>query len=247
MATADTKSQILDTAERLFAQKGFDAVSLRNIVTVAKVNLAAVHYHFGSKQSLLHTVVARRLRPINEERLARLAEAQAKAIAAAEDKAKAKTKTKAKVDTKTKTTADAKAKSEAGKQPVKLERVLECLFLPLFRVQADPKVGPAFSRLIGRVLFDRNADLQKFMMSELAEVIPQFSAALDAALPGLPKEETDWRSHFMAGAMAHTLCNADLLAKFTGTQFDPGDYETTVKRLIEFTAAGFRAEARRKK
>ena len=180
---------------------------------MAKVNLAAVHYHFGSKQSLLHTVVARRLRPINEERLAGLAEAQAK----------------------------------AGKRPVKLERVLECLFLPLFRVQADPKVGPAFSRLIGRVLFDRNADLQKFMMSELAEVIPQFSAALDAALPGLPKEETDWRSHFMAGAMAHTLCNADLLAKFTGTQFDPGDYETTVKRLIEFTAAGFRAEARRKK
>ena len=213
MATADTKSQILDTAERLFAQKGFDAVSLRNIVTVAKVNLAAVHYHFGSKQSLLHTVVARRLRPINEERLAGLAEAQTK----------------------------------AGKRPVKLERVLECLFLPLFRVQADPKVGPAFSRLIGRVLFDRNADLQKFMMNELAEVIPQFSAALDAALPGLPKEETDWRSHFMAGAMAHTLCNADLLAKFTGTQFDPGDYETTVKRLIEFTAAGFRAEARRKK
>ena len=213
MATADTKSQILDPAERLFAQKVFDAVSLRNIVTVAKVNLAAVHYHFGSKQSLLHTVVARRLRPINEERLAGLAEAQTK----------------------------------AGKRPVKLERVLECLFLPLFRVQADPKVGPAFSRLIGRVLFDRNADLQKFMMSELAEVIPQFSAALDAALPGLPKEETDWRSHFMAGAMAHTLCNADLLAKFTGTQFDPGDYETTVKRLIEFTAAGFRAEARRKK
>ena len=208
MATADTKSQILDTAERLFAQKGFDAVSLRNIVTVAKVNLAAVHYHFGSKQSLLHTVVARRLRPINEERLARLAEAQAK----------------------------------AGKRPVKLERVLECLFLPLFRVQADPKVGPAFSRLIGRVLFDRNADLQKFMMSELAEVIPQFSAALDAALPGLPKEETDWRSHFMAGAMAHTLCNADLLVRFTGTDADASDYESTVRRLIDFTAAGFRAK-----
>ena len=208
MATADTKSQILDTAERLFAQKGFDAVSLRNIVTVAKVNLAAVHYHFGSKQSLLHTVVARRLRPINEERLAGLAEAQTK----------------------------------AGKRPVKLERVLECLFLPLFRVQADPKVGPAFSRLIGRVLFDRNADLQKFMMSELAEVIPQFSAALDAALPGLPKEETDWRSHFMAGAMAHTLCNADLLVRFTGTDADASDYESTVRRLIDFTAAGFRAK-----
>ena len=207
MKKTDTKTRILDTAERLFAQKGFDAVSLRNIIASAKVNLAAVHYHFGSKQALLHAVVARRLRPINEERLAGLAEARAK----------------------------------AGKRAVKLERVLECLFLPLFRVQANPKVGPTFSRLIGRVLFDRNANLQKFMMSELAEVIPQFSAALDASLPGLAKEETDWRSHFMAGAMAHTLCNADLLVRFTGTDAGASDYESTVRRLIDFTAAGFRA------
>jgi hypothetical protein len=55
------------------------------------------------------------------------------------------------------------------------------------------------------------------MMGELAEVIIQFGAAFENALPGLAKEEADWRSHFMAGAMAHTLCNADLLARFTGT------------------------------
>jgi hypothetical protein len=89
---------------------------------------------------------------------------------------------------------------------------------------------------------ERNEGLQKFMMGELAEVIIQFGAAFENALPGLAKEEADWRSHFMAGAMAHTLCNADLLAKFTGTQFDPRDYETTVRRLIDFTAAGFRAK-----
>ena len=57
MPKADTKTKILDAAEMLFAQKGFDAVSLRNIVESAKVNLAAVHYHFGSKQTLLHKVV----------------------------------------------------------------------------------------------------------------------------------------------------------------------------------------------
>ena len=79
MAQSDTKTKILDAAERLFAQKGFDAVSLRNIVEAAKVNLAAVHYHFGSKQALLHAVVSRRLRPVNEERLSMLAEARAKA------------------------------------------------------------------------------------------------------------------------------------------------------------------------
>ena len=208
MAKTDTKTRILDTAERLFAQKGFDAVSLRNIIASARVNLAAVHYHFGSKQALVHAVIARRLRPINEERLAKLAEARA----------------------------------NAGKQPVKLERVLECLFRPLFRLQANPKAGPTFARLVGRVMGERNEGLQKFMMGELAEVIIQFSAAFETALPGLAREETDWRSHFMAGAMAHTLCNADLLVRFTGTDAGASDYETTVRRLIDFTAAGFRAE-----
>ena len=57
MSSTDTKTKILDTAERLFAQKGFDAVSLRNIVEAAKVNLAAVHYHFGSKQALLLSLI----------------------------------------------------------------------------------------------------------------------------------------------------------------------------------------------
>tara|TARA_B100000749_G_scaffold247315_1_gene210681 strand:- start:909 stop:1586 length:678 start_codon:yes stop_codon:yes gene_type:complete len=208
MVKTDTKTRILDTAERLFAQKGFDAVSLRNIIASARVNLAAVHYHFGSKQALVHAVIARRLRPINEERLAKLAEARA----------------------------------NAGKQPVKLERVLECLFRPLFRLQANPKAGPTFARLVGRVMGERNEGLQKFMMGELAEVIIQFSAAFETALPGLAREETDWRSHFMAGAMAHTLCNADLLVRFTGTDAGASDYETTVRRLIDFTAAGFRAE-----
>ena len=56
MAGTDTKTKILDTAERLFSQKGFDAVSLRNIVEAAKVNLAAVHYHFGSKPARHHCV-----------------------------------------------------------------------------------------------------------------------------------------------------------------------------------------------
>ena len=207
MAKIDTKTRILDTAERLFAQKGFDAVSLRNIIASAGVNLAAVHYHFGSKQALIHAVIARRLRPINEERLAKLADARA----------------------------------NTSRQSMKLERVLECLFRPLFRVQADPKAGPTFARLIGRVMGERNEGLQKFMMGELAEVIIQFGAAFETALPGLAKEETDWRSHFMAGAMAHTLCNADLLVRFTGTDAVASDYETTVRRLIDFTAAGFRA------
>ena len=69
----DTKTQILDAAEILFVEKGFEGASLRSVVAKADVNIAAVHYHFGSKESLIQAVLARRLEPINRERLERLA------------------------------------------------------------------------------------------------------------------------------------------------------------------------------
>ncbi len=65
----DTRERLLDAAERLFAERGLGATSLRAVTKTADANLAAVHYHFGSKEELLSAVVARRVRPINEERL----------------------------------------------------------------------------------------------------------------------------------------------------------------------------------
>lgn len=67
---AGTKEQILDAAERMFAENGIHAVSLRTIIAEAEVNLAAVHYHFGSKDALVEAVFERRVAPVNEERLA---------------------------------------------------------------------------------------------------------------------------------------------------------------------------------
>jgi AcrR family transcriptional regulator len=67
-----TKERILDTAERLFAQQGYAATSLRSIIAEAGVNLAAVHYHFHSKEALLEAVILRRAVPANQERLALL-------------------------------------------------------------------------------------------------------------------------------------------------------------------------------
>ncbi|MCC6857948.1 MAG: TetR family transcriptional regulator [Bryobacterales bacterium] len=68
----DTKQRILDAAERLFAERGYAGVSLRTIVAKAGVNLASVHYHYRSKEELLKAVFARRLEPLNRERLAAL-------------------------------------------------------------------------------------------------------------------------------------------------------------------------------
>src|SRR5579872_5949944 len=69
---SDTKQKILDTAESLFGQNGYDATSLRQIIAEAGVNLAAIHYHFGSKQELLDEVILRKAIPVNEERTVRL-------------------------------------------------------------------------------------------------------------------------------------------------------------------------------
>ncbi|MEO8024828.1 MAG: TetR family transcriptional regulator [Bryobacteraceae bacterium] len=65
----DTKSKILDAAERLFALDGIDGTSLRDITRDAGVNLAAVNYHFQSRESLISAVIARRILPVNERRI----------------------------------------------------------------------------------------------------------------------------------------------------------------------------------
>jgi len=74
-----TKDRILDAAERLFARDGVEPTSLRAITAEAGVNLAAVNYHFQSKEALMHAVIARRIDPINEKRMALLDAIEAEA------------------------------------------------------------------------------------------------------------------------------------------------------------------------
>lgn len=68
----DTKDRILATAEKLFMERGYAATSLREITARARVNLAAVNYHFGSKEALVREVFERRLGPLNAARIAYL-------------------------------------------------------------------------------------------------------------------------------------------------------------------------------
>lgn len=63
-----TPQRILQAAERLFSDRGIDAVSLREITTAAGVNSAAAHYHFGSKEAVLQALFAERARPIAARR-----------------------------------------------------------------------------------------------------------------------------------------------------------------------------------
>ena len=65
-AAVETKERILDAAETLFMEHGYEATSLRALTTAADVNLAAVNYHFGSKEELFQAVLTRRLDPMNQ-------------------------------------------------------------------------------------------------------------------------------------------------------------------------------------
>jgi AcrR family transcriptional regulator len=65
----DTRARLLEAAELLFIERGFDAMSMRLITARAGANLAAVNYHFGSKEALLQELLSRRLDRLNAERL----------------------------------------------------------------------------------------------------------------------------------------------------------------------------------
>lgn len=69
----DTKEQILNVAERQFAEKGYAGTTLRGVIKEAEVNIAAVHYHFGSKEELFIAVVRRVAEQMVPEQLKHLA------------------------------------------------------------------------------------------------------------------------------------------------------------------------------
>src|SRR4051812_1414503 len=67
-----TKTRLLQVAEELFAEEGFDRVSIRDITDAAGENVAAINYHFGGKDEMIAAVFERRVGPVNKARLAEL-------------------------------------------------------------------------------------------------------------------------------------------------------------------------------
>jgi AcrR family transcriptional regulator len=74
---AATRQRLLDAAERLFAERGYEGTSLRGLADAAGANIAAVNYHFRSKEGLLQAVIARAMTPVNAERDRRLSDLRA--------------------------------------------------------------------------------------------------------------------------------------------------------------------------
>ena len=206
---ADTKQTILDTAERLIAAKGIDAVSLRSITSEANVNLAAIHYHFGSKEALVEKVFERRVTPLNDRRL--------QMLTAAEER--------------------------AGDDQLEVEEVLRALIAPAMRLyQQEGCEGRRFMQMCGRIYSEQAGYVQRIFDNLFAEIVARFGVAFRRALPEVPEVERAWRVQFCVGAMIHTMSDSEKLKRFSNGLCDPSDTEATVERMVQFCAAGLRAE-----
>jgi AcrR family transcriptional regulator len=210
----DTKTRLMDVAEGLFAEKGYAATSLRDITSEAGANLAAVNYHFQSKEGLLSAIFERYVGPVNRERLETLDAIEAR----------------------------------AGKGPPDLEELLRAFLAPAFARRSDRGVhGARFMRLAGRMHSETGEHLRSLFLDHFREVARRFGEAFLRALPHLDEYEVHLRTHFMVGAMAHTLLWSE---NMPGPPFGrrktlpPGE---ALEGLLRFAAAGLGAPAPRGK
>jgi AcrR family transcriptional regulator len=198
-----TRTRILDAAEELFMQHGFEGTSMRQLTARAAVNLAAVNYHFGSKDALVEAVFRRRLDPMNAERIA--------ALDRLED--------------------------------LSPESIIRAFVRPSLRLVEDAKGGGrTFTRLLGRTYSEPSKTLRALIGQMYAPTMERYKAALERALPQMPKDELVWRMHFMFGTLAYTLAATDTVQLIAGCKpEDRYDARLLEERLTAFLLAGLLA------
>lgn len=81
---SETKARLLDAAEQLFAEHGFEGTSMRAVTRAAATSVSAANYHFGTKEGLVAAALVRRLEPLNRRRLAALTDLEAAGNGAAQ-------------------------------------------------------------------------------------------------------------------------------------------------------------------
>jgi len=222
----DTRERILDAAERLFMAHGFDGASMRQITGEAAVNLAAVNYHFGSKESLMQEVFRRRLDWLNEERMRVLDEMEQ---AAGDKPLKPSQIVDGFFGTLLRLGED---KRRGG-----------IVFLRL--AEDKRRGGIIFLRLLGRTLTDPSDFIRTFLADEYAGVMDRYKQALFKALPDVPRAEIVWRFHFMLGATSYAIAGTDALRLVADWEIEEVDtvdrLDRMAPRLMSFLLGGLRA------
>lgn len=199
----NTKDRILGAAESLFAQQGFAGTSLREVTSRADVNIAAVNYHFGSKENLINEVFRRRLDELSERRLGAL-------------------------------------KAARERSPGDLHAVLAAFIEPALALSLDRQGGSAFVRVLARAYAEKDERLRQFVSEHYGHVMREFSKAMAACLPDLPRDTLAWRLDFVAGALTYAMADFGHNKRMGGGN-DQAHCQRAARELVRFAAAGLSA------
>jgi AcrR family transcriptional regulator len=199
----NTKDRILGAAESLFAQQGFAGTSLREVTSRADVNIAAVNYHFGSKENLINEVFRRRLDELSERRLSAL-------------------------------------KTASEQSPGDLRAVLAAFIEPALALSLDCQGGSAFVRVLARAYAEKDERLRRFVSEHYGHVMREFSKAVAACLPDLPRDTLGWRLDFVAGALTYAMADFGHNKRLGGSS-DQAHCQRAARELVRFAAAGLGA------
>ena len=123
------------------------------------------------------------------------------------------------------------------------EAIIRAFITPGLRLMEDAKGGGrSFVRLLGRTYTEPNKAVRQLIGQMYAPAMQRYKAALERALPQMPREELVWRMHFMFGTLAYTLAATDTVQLIAGCKpEDRYDARLLEERLTAFLAAGLNA------
>ncbi len=132
---------------------------------------------------------------------------------------------------------------EAEERPSSPETIIRAFITPGLRLLEDARGGGRnFARLLGRTYTEPNKAVRALIGQMYAPTMQRYKAALERALPQMPREELVWRMHFMFGTLAYTLAATDTVQLIAGCKpEDRYDARLLEERLTAFLAAGLTA------
>ncbi len=134
------------------------------------------------------------------------------------------------------------AEAECGEDPVPIERVLRCMFLPvLSQMKKSEHSRQVFLRLAGRCMSEEGGFSPEAQHETFKALADRFFAAAIRSLPHLSEAEIYWRFHFTVGVKLYALTQAETLTLFAGDKVDPQDIDAILEQMIAFSAAGMTA------
>ncbi len=134
---------------------------------------------------------------------------------------------------------------EARGRPLAVEKILQAMLLPPLRLAGGSAAKrQAVTRLLGRIVTEPDAETQKILRHQRAELRARFLDALQASLPEARTADLQWRMEFVWGALGFILCNPQSIEAATGGACNPCDADKVLAQMVDFFAAGFRASGK---